>query len=76
MRKRKCKAGIIPSSAGVLLFCDLVSLKTLGSFRCCSSLLVIDPFHCGSIAERTGPLLSSETSVQTVGSVNAPTPAP
>jgi len=58
------------------LFSVLCLFKTLGSFRSLSPLLVIDPFHCGSIAERTGPLLSSETSVQTVGSAKAPTPAP
>eukprot|EP00064_Thunnus_orientalis_P003687 superscaffoldBa00000312_g3698 len=45
-------------------------------FRTRSAQLVIDPFHCGSIAERTGPLLSSETSAHTVGSIKPPAPAP
>ncbi|KAG7226561.1 hypothetical protein INR49_003718 [Caranx melampygus] len=53
-----------------------VPLNALGTFRTRSTLLVIVPFHCGSIAERTGPLLSSETSAQTVGSIKPPSAAP
>lgn len=53
-----------------------VPLNTLGTFRRRSALLVIDPFHCGSIAERTGPLLSSESSAQSVGSTEPAAPAP
>lgn len=49
-----------------------VPLNTLGIFRSRSALLVADPFHCGSIAERTGPLLPSETSAQTVGPFDLP----
>lgn len=51
-----------------------VPLKPLGVFRRRSELLVINLFHCSSIAERTGPLFSSEPSAQTVGSIKPPAP--
>ena len=44
-----------------------VALRALASFRTDSVISAVDLFHCGSIAERTGPLLSSETRAQIVG---------
>lgn len=54
-----------------------VPLKTLGTFRSRSALLAIDPFHCGSIAERTGPPCCSHPRPQRglLGSIKPPAPA-